>query len=1314
MSGTTPPEHTQSPAGLLDRIIYGCMQNQLLVALLVVFFLGWGVMVAPFDWDVPLLHRTPLAVDAIPDLGENQQIVFADWEGRSPQNVEDQITYPLTVALLGLPGVKTIRSTSMFGFASINIIFEEKIDFYWARSRVLEKLNGHGKGTLPDGVTPVLGPDATGLGQIYWYTLEGRDPDGNPAPGWGPDALRSIQDWYVRYGLLAAGGVSEVASIGGFVSEYQIDVDPDAMRAYGVTLDMVFNAIRTANSDVGASTIEVNKVEYLIRGLGFIKDLKDIEATVVTMTDNTPITIAQIAHVSRGPAPRLGVLDKNGAEATGGVVVSRQNANPLETINQVKAKIAELAPGLPKRAVLLGDPAPETVRAFAEAAGFAAYAEGVLNQDAWLAWLQQTPRASWPAWITTSQVTIVPFYDRTGLIKETLGTLEDALTLQILITMLVVLVMLMHLRSSVLISAILPLAVLICFVGMKVLGVQANVVALSGIAIAIGTLVDMGIILCENMVRRLEEAAPGANRFQVVYEAASEVGSAVLTAVATTVVGFLPVFTMTGAEGRMFTPLAYTKTLCLLASVLLAITILPTLGYVVLAGPVRGRLGRMLLSMGAVLAGMAAWRWAHVVIGAPIVAVGLYYLFLDQLPRRIVTWGPRLVNLLAIAVVGYFLTVEWLPLGPEHSLLLNGAFVAGLVGGLLGLFHLFQLAYAPLLRWFLDHKLVYLSLPLAIVLLGAMTWFGAGRVLGWVPAGLQQSRVFASLYHAFPGLGKQFMPPLDEGAFLFMPSTMPHASIGEAKDVIQVQDQALAAIPEVESVVGKAGRVDSALDPAPVSMIETLVNYKPEYARDADGRRITYRYDEDAGEFARDAQGNLIPDPAGRAFRQWRPHIHSPADIWAEIVKAGALPGTTSAPMLQPIITRIIMLQSGMRAPMGVKVKGPNLEAIEAAGLQIEALLREVPGVSASSVFAERVVGKPYLEIAIDREAIARYGLSVDDVQAVIEVAIGGMPVTTTVEGRERYPVRVRYAREQRDDIEAINRILVPTMGGAQIPLGQLAVIHYVRGPQMIKSEDTFLVGYVTFDKEADAAEVDVVEACRAYLQQQLDAGTFRLPPGVSFSFAGNYENQVRAARTLALVLPLSLFIIFILLYLQFRDTITTTLVFLGILVAWSGGFLMLWLYAQPWFLDLTIGGVDLRALFQVHPILLSVAIWVGFLALFGIASDDGVVIATYLQQSFKEHNPDTVPGIRAAVLEAGRRRIRPCLMTTATTILALLPVLTSTGRGSDIMIPMAIPTFGGMTIELLTLFLVPVLYAAREEGKLRIGRWARAFEKGN
>jgi Cu(I)/Ag(I) efflux system membrane protein CusA/SilA len=534
---------------------------------------------------------------------------------------------------------------------------------------------------------------------------------------------------------------------------------------------------------------------------------------------------------------------------------------------------------------------------------------------------------------------------------------------------------------------------------------------------------------------------------------------------------------------------------------------------------------------------------------------------------------------------------------------------------------------------------------------------------------------------------------LDEGSFLYMPTTMPHASIGECLDILQKQDVAFQAIPEIDSVVGKIGRVESPLDPAPISMVETIINYKPEYITDKDGHRIRFRYDKKTATFPRDEKGQLIPDRYGRPFRQWRDHIKNPDHIWDEIVKAGQIPGTTSAPKLQPIATRIVMLQSGMRAPMGVKVKGPDLDTIEKVGLEIERFLKEVPSVEPSAVIADRIVGKPYIEIKIDRDAIARYGIMIRKIQDVIEVAIGGKRITTTVEGRQRYSVRIRYARELRDQIESLEKILVPSTDGAQIPLIQLADISYVRGPQAIKSEDTFLIGYVLFDKKAGHAEVDVVENCQRYLNAKIDSGQFVIPEGVSYTFAGSYENQIRAAKTLSIVMPLALFIIFMILYFQFKSTITSLLVFSGIIVAWSGGFLMIWLYSQEWFLNFGVFGTNMRDLFQVHPINLSVAIWVGFLALFGIASDDGVVMCTYLKQSFQNKKSESINQTRQMVIEAGVRRIRPCLMTTATTILALIPVLTSTGRGSDIMVPMAIPSFGGMTIEILTMLVVPVLY---------------------
>jgi Cu(I)/Ag(I) efflux system membrane protein CusA/SilA len=1248
------PSQKQS---LIDKVIRFCLENKLVVGLLVIMFLGWGVMVAPFDWDIWGLPRSPVPVDAIPDIGENQQIVFTEWMGRSPQDVEDQITYPLTVSLLGIPGVKTIRSYSFFGFSSIYIIFEDKVDFYWSRSRVLEKLNSLPAGTLPEGIQATLGPDATGLGQVFWYTLEGRDEKGNPAGGWDLDELRTIQDWQVRYALLSAKGVSEAASVGGFVKEYQIDVDPDAMRAYDVGLDEIFMAVKMSNIDVGARTIEINRVEYVIRSLGFIEDLSDIERSVIKVNDNVPVYIKDVAKVSFGPALRRGALDKGGAEAVGGVVVVRYGYNPLEAIKNVKAKIEEISPGLPRKTLSDG---------------------------------------------TVSQVTIVPFYDRTGLIYETLGTLNTALTEEILVTIIVVIVLVMHLRSSVLISGLLPLAVLMCFIAMKVGGIDANVVALSGIAIAIGTMVDMGIIVCENILKHLNEAAPDDNKLEVVFKAASEVGGAVLTAVSTTVVSFLPVFTMTGAEGKLFKPLAFTKTFALIASVIVALTIIPPAAHILFTRKAAiKKLRRYILGGLLIAAAVVAAKWLSLWIGVLIGVIAIYHLSRDYIPKKINSLLPIIANALAVVLVGITLANHWLPLGSDKGMLRNLVFVALLIGGLLLFFRIFQKFYPTILGWCLRHKIAFLSIPSAVIVVGLMIWLGFARVFFFVPEQLKANRVWYAGVHSFPGLGKEFMPPLDEGSFLYMPTTMPHASIGECLDILQKQDVAFQSIPEIDSVVGKIGRVESPLDPAPISMVETVINYKPEYITDKDGRRTRFRYDKKTGTHVRDENGQLIPDRYGRPKRQWREKIKNPDDIWDEIVKAGQIPGTTSAPKLQPIATRIIMLQSGMRAPMGVKVKGPDLDTIEKVGLEIERLLKEVPSVEPAAVIADRIVGKPYIEIDIDRDAIARYGIKIRQIQDVIEVAIGGRRITTTVEGRERYSVRVRYARELRDQIESLEKILVPSADGAQIPLIQLAEIRYVRGPQAIKSEDTFLIGYVLFDKKAGHAEVDVVEDCQQFLKDKIDSKEFIVPEGVSYTFAGSYENQIRAAKTLSIVIPLALFIIFIILYFQFKSTVTSLLVFSGIIVAWSGGFLMIWLYSQEWFLDFGLFGVNMRDLFQVHPINLSVAIWVGFLALFGIASDDGVVMCTYLKQSFQNKKPASIDQTRQMVTEAGMRRIRPCLMTTATTILALIPVLTSTGRGSDIMVPMAIPSFGGMTIEILTMLVVPVLYCWIKEVKI-------------
>jgi Cu(I)/Ag(I) efflux system membrane protein CusA/SilA len=1231
---------SQNQSSVLSRVIAFFLDNRLLVFIAIVFLAGWGLYVAPFDYSGRGWPTDPVPVDAIPDIGENQQIVFTKWAGRSPQDVEDQVTYPLTVTLLGLPGVKTIRSYSYFGFSTIYVVFDDEVEFYWSRSRVLEKLNSLSPGTLPANVRPTLGPDATALGQVFWYTVEGQ--------GFDLHELRSIQDFTVRYALLSVDGVAEVASIGGYVREYQVDVDPDAMRVYGVKLSQVVDAVRRSNIDVGARTIEVNRVEYVVRGVGFLKSADDLEKAVIESRDNVPVMVGNVARVALGPASRRGALDKEGAEVVGGVVVVRYGENPLQVINAVKEKISEISPGLPRRMLSDG---------------------------------------------SRSQVAIVPFYDRSGLIHETLGTLEEALTHEILITIIVVLVMVLHFRSSILISGLLPLAVLMSFIAMKLVGVDSNIMSLSGIAIAVGTIVDMGIIVTENILRHVRAAPGGEDLRSIVQRATNEVGGAVVTAISTTVVSFLPVFAMIGAEGKLFRPLAFTKTFALLGSVIVAIVILPTLATLLLGERRWSRLGRYAGAGVALAAGL--WLGSSVgwLFGAVVIGFALYHGAADRLPGTLHRWAPGIGNLIAAIAVAVLLTRAWLPLGPDKGPWRNLLFVALLVGGVLLLFRMFLWRYESILRVLLRHKLAFSAAPLLLVLVGACAWLGFDRVFTFVPAALARVGIdeqavrdrasWARLSKAFPGLGREFMPPLDEGSFLLMPTTMPHASIGESQDQLQKMDMAIRAIPEVESVVGKLGRADSPLDPAPISMFETVITYKSEFLRDpTTGRRVV--------------------DDDGKPIRQWREHIRGPDDIWDEILLAAEIPGMTSAPKLQPIAARIVMLQSGMRAPMGVKVQGQSLQQIEQVGLEIERLLKQVPDIKAATVVADRVVGKPYLEIEIDREAIARYGVNIQDVQDVIEIAIGGKTITQTVEGRERYPVRVRYMRELRDSIESLDRILVPAPDGAQIPITQLASLHYQRGPQVIKAEDTFLVGYVVFDKQPGSSEVDVVEAADAFLRGKIASGELQLPPGSSYSFSGSYEHQVRSAETLKIVLPVALLIIFLILYLQFRSVITTGLVFSGIIVAWAGGFILLWLYGQSWFLDFAVFGVNMRDLFSVHAVNLSVAVWVGFLALFGIATDDGVVMATYLDQSFRARRAVTIEQIREATVAAATRRIRPSLMTSATTILALVPVLSSTGRGADVMVPMAIPSVGGILIVLISLFVVPVAYCAVAEFRLR------------
>ncbi len=1257
---------------MLNKSIKFLIENKLVAVILLALFVGWGIVNAPFNWETGILPTDPVAVDAIPDIGENQQIVFTKWQGRSPQDIEDQITYPLTTSLLGIPGVKTIRSSSMFGFSSIYIIFEEDVEFYWSRSRILEKLNSLPANLLPDGVNPALGPDATGLGQIFWYTLEGRDKDGNVTGGWDLQELRSIQDYYVKYGLSSASGVSEVASIGGYVQEYQVDVDPEKMRQYNIGLTDIVKAVKESNQDIGAQTLEINQAEYLVRGLGYVKSVADIENAVVASENFTSIRIKDIANVHLGPQTRRGILDKEGAEVVGGVVVARYGANPLEVINNVKDQIAELSSGLPTKTLADG---------------------------------------------RTSQVTIVPFYDRTQLIQETLHTLNEALTLEILITILVIIVMVFNLRASILISGLLPVAVLMVFITMKLFNVDANIVALSGIAIAIGTMVDVGVILAENMIRHLEdeklrfrESGIEYTTNEIIYNATAEVSGAILTAVLTTIISFLPVFTMIGAEGKLFRPLAFTKTMALAASLVIALFLIPPFAaFLFRKTNIRQR--SILLLNGLLIAfGITALIFGYW-LGLILIAFGCSGLFFSLKAKKEYNHtiaGYRLninqnvVNIIISCIAIVVLLAEyWRPLGFDRSILMNLIFVAIICFGLLGVFTVFRRYYDSILRWALQNRYLFLIIPTTLLILGVVI---------------------------MRNTGKEFMPALNEGSFLLMPTSLPHAGVEENKRVLQQLDMAVASIPEIETVVGKAGRTESALDPAPLSMYENVIQYKSEYMRNENGERQRYRVNEDGlfvlkndkfiinpnNEIDDDAnyeasqlktsatRNDLIEDNDGEYYRNWRPEISSPDDIWNEIVKVTKFPGVTSAPKLQPIETRLVMLQTGMRAPMGIKVKGPDLKTIENFGLQLEDILKQAEGVKEQAVFADRIVGKPYLLIDIKRDQLARYGISIMDVQEVLQVAVGGMPLTQTVEGRERYGVRVRYPRELRANPEDLKSIYVPVSTGSPVPLGELVDISYEQGPQVIKSEDTFLIGYVLFDKLDGFAEVDVVENAQALIQQKIDNGDLVVPQGISYRFTGTYENQLRAEKTLSVVVPLCLLVIFLILYFQFKSVSTSLMVFTAIAVAFAGGFIMIWLYGQDWFFNFSFFGENLRDLFNMKTINLSVAVWVGFIALFGIATDDGVVMATYLDQSFKSNEPDSQKGIRLATLEAAGKRIRPCLMTTVTTVLALLPVLTSTGKGSDIMIPMAIPIFGGMIIDVTSYFLLPVLYSWKKEFQLK------------
>jgi copper/silver efflux system protein len=1151
---------------MLRAITSFCIKERLIMLCLTVLVIAGG-------WYS--FQNTP--IDAIPNIGQNQVIVYTSWPGRSPKDIEDQITYPLSVALLSVPEAESVRGKSLFGYSFVQVTFKDSTDFYWARSRVSEQLSS-AAAALPTGVTPTLGPDATGLGQVMYYILE-PSKDTNLAD------LRSLQDYVVKFELEAVDGVSEVASIGGYVREYQIEVDPDKLRFHHISLNQVMAAIKESNQDVGAKTVESSGMEMIIRSRGFIgtdQDVEqaiiDIEQTVITSENGLPTRISDVAYVQMGPAFRRGALDVNGIEAVGGIVTMQFGNNPRAIIDEVKKKIAQIEPSL----------------------------DGV-------------------------QIKVI--YDRSGLINETIATLTTVLEEEIIITAIVILLFLLNLRASIVVAITLPLAVLIAFIGMYVFNIDANIMSLAGIAIAIGTMVDMSIIVSEVIYSHLadweEKGRPGGKsaRLNIITDATIEVSPAIVTAVMTTVISFLPVFLLTGRDYKLFAPLAWTKTFSLIAALIVAVTIVPLLS-------------RLILSSSQIKAKL---RW--IATGLCGVTIGLIsYRFGESFPAIIP--GQRglsaiVVGLGAAAIVYWLLTEKLRPIqqNPISRIIL--------------------FFYEPTLRFFLAHKFLFLIIPIIIMGLGYSAWKGIDEHFESLEKGadtfgvkLQQLPGYDKTKEMMKAIKSDDWIALDEGSWFYMPTLYPAASLSQAMEVLQTQDTLIKQIPEVENVLGKIGRAESALDPAPAAMIETYVMLKPK--------------------------------------DQWRAGITS-KDIWQEINQVATLPGVTPASELQPIQGRVVMLQSGITATMAIRIYGDNLTQLSEAALDIAAFLKDVPEIKPATISPDIVLGKPYVEFNVNRDTAARFGMSTTMVNEVISTALGGTTITQTVEGRERYAIRVRYQRNLREQMDEYSHLPVVTKSGETVPLANLATMKTTWGPGGINSEDARLVAHVSFSPTGVLGDVETARAVEDQLRAAQKAQKLMIPPGYSFKAVGSFQNQVEANNRLMWALPIVVIVNLFIIYLQFRHIPISLAVFSGIPVAFAGGMLAL----------------------AFNSIEINTAVWVGFIALFGIAVDDGIVMATYLNQIFTRKKLTSAQDIRDATAEAGMRRIRPCLMTTFTTIIALIPVVISTGRGADVASAMAWPVIGGMTIELLTLFMVPVVYSGYKELKMNLGLKDRHWETG-
>ena len=1049
---------------MIHRLIEICLRNR---GFVVVLYLCLGV------WGYWALLRTP--IDAIPDLSDNQVIVFTDWPGRSPQEVEDQVTYPLVTNLQGLAGVRVVRASSAFSFSMINVIFDDNVDLYWARTRVLERLNLVTK-QLPEGVVPTLGPDATGVGQIFWYTIESDQMNLRD--------LRTLQDWFVRYQLNSVPGVAEVASVGGYVQQYQIDVDPNKLRAYAIPLSTVVEAVQRSNNNVGGNVVEQAGEWAVVRGVGLIGSVADVENVVIGASNGIPIYVRNVADVKLGNAFRTGVLDKNGKEAVGGVVIARYGVNTLEVIDAVKQKISELQGGLPQGAHL------------------------------------------------------VPFYDRTQLINRATSTLKRALIEELLLVTLAHIVFLLHFRSILIVTIPLPLAVLISFLFMKYMGISSNLMSLSGIAIAIGVLVDAGIVVTENAFRFLEKGKvdPKDRRrvWQTVFESTRLVGRPVFFSMAIIILAFIPVFALTGQEGKLFHPLAFTKTFAMAAATIIAVTLVPVLCTFLLGGKF-------------------------------------------------------------------------------HSEQANPVM------------RFLQALYRPVLSFALNHRVITISLA-AFLFTGAL--------------------ILAS------GIGKEFMPPLNEGDLMYMPVTDPAISIDEALKITGKQDEILKTFPEVEWAVGKSGRAETSTDPAPVNMNETIVHLKQ-------------------------------PD-------QWRPGM-TREKLVAEMDEKLRMPGVTNI-WTQPIINRIDMLTTGIRSQVGIKIFGHDLKSLEEISRRVAEVVRTVPG--AVDVYPEQISGAPYVDIKINRTAAARYGIDVSMIQDAIEKGIGETNLTVTIEGRRRFPVRVRYAPQFRGSAQSIGEIPISSSTGAPIPLAQLAEIQTVEGPTMISSENGLLRGTVLLNVRGRDVGSFVDQAKETIARQ------VQLPTGYYLSWSGQYENQQRARQRLMIVIPIVLLVIFGLLYITYHSVLEAAHVLMAVPFALTGGVYLLWLLGYNF----------------------SVAVWVGFIALFGTAVQTGVVMVIYLNEAVEKKKQRlgtlTPQTLKEAVTEGALLRLRPKVMTVSTVVAGLLPIMWSTSAGSEVMKPLATPVLGGMVSSLLHVLIVtPAIFYSlrarelRKEEKHRVSEKARRGE---